>query len=760
MNKNIFGLLVKESDTDCQKTISNQTGSPPVFASAKRELIPVLVTGVIVICAIVGLGFRLAHMVPVLIHEADWSELTKVAILNFCLVPLFAGYLYYLLAKYAFWRRQGLHTEASRADIEDVYLRSYSEDDPKLAVLIPSYKEEERTIRQTMMSAALAEYPQRRVMLLIDDPQNPEKASDQACLQAARDLPGQLDLRFRTALKKFQKALAEFEAVPGQMDYRKHLSHLAELYLDAAQTLETWATQEKAQASVRSAGLDHTDHHFIDKILLAPATAHRQRARDLAAASLADQPTDFELLRREYHRLGTMFDVDFGSFERKRYANLSHNANKAMNLNSYLGIMGGTFLEVVRPDGCYLEGCDEIDASIVPPHADYIIILDADSLITSDYALRLTHVLENPGNERIGLIQTPYIAIPNSPITIERVASATTDLHYVVQQGVSHFEAAYWVGPNSLIRRSALDDIMVESLERGHTVKSFIQDLTLIEDTGSTIDLIRKGWFLHNYFDRLAYSATPADFGALLIQRRRWANGGLLLLPALMRYLFESPVFSLRRLVEGYLRVFTLISPTLITIATLILIFSSFDDRVLIWWLPLVAVPYYILLAGDLRNAGYGLRDLPRVYAMNLLLLPIVLGGVFQSLQQAVSRKKVRFARTPKIASRTATPLIYLTACYGIFFFCALSVFGNAIVHRYYNACFSLIFMLAYLYALARYITFQAAFEDLVFALKESLLTWWTMCEQKIFSRKSLTPQENAPLELEQRKPIEVEVIL
>ena len=35
---------------------------------------------------------------------------------------------------------------------------------------------------------------------------------------------------------------------------------------------------------------------------------------------------------------------------------------------------------------------------------------------------------------------------------------------------------------------------------------------------------------------RLAFSATPPDFGALLIQRRRWANGGLLILPKLLRY--------------------------------------------------------------------------------------------------------------------------------------------------------------------------------------------------------------------------------
>lgn len=32
---------------------------------------------------------------------------------------------------------------------------------------------------------------------------------------------------------------------------------------------------------------------------------------------------------------------EIGSFQRKNFGNLSHAANKAMNLNVYLGLMGG-----------------------------------------------------------------------------------------------------------------------------------------------------------------------------------------------------------------------------------------------------------------------------------------------------------------------------------------------------------------------------------------------------------------------------------
>ena len=42
-----------------------------------------------------------------------------------------------------------------------------------------------------------------------------------------------------------------------------------------------------------------------------------------------------------------------------------------------------------------------------------------------------------------------------------------------------------------------------------------------------------------NYPERLSYSATPPDFGSLVVQRRRWANGGLLILPKLWDQLRE-----------------------------------------------------------------------------------------------------------------------------------------------------------------------------------------------------------------------------
>ena len=104
-----------------------------------------------------------------------------------------------------------------------------------------------------------------------------------------------------------------------------------------------------------------------------------------------------------------------------------------------------------------------------------------------------------------------------------------------MHQGLTYYDATFWVGANAVIRKQALDDIAESSYIGDYEIKQYIKDRTVIEDTESTIDMGIYGWRLHNYPERLSYSATPPDFGSLCIQRRRWANGGLLILPKLHR---------------------------------------------------------------------------------------------------------------------------------------------------------------------------------------------------------------------------------
>jgi Glycosyl transferase family group 2 len=349
---------------------------------------------------------------------------------------------------------------------------------------------------------------------------------------------------------------------------------------------------------------------------------------------------------------------------------------------------------------------DETDgdrAEFRVPDTDYVLMVDADSILDPEYTLRLVHLMERPGNEHVAVAQTPYSAFPHAPGILERVAGATTDIQYIVHQGFTHYGATFWVGANAIVRKSALDDIAVPAVERGYPVRKFIQDRTVIEDTESSVDLVARGWQLYNYPERLAFSATPPDFGSLLIQRRRWANGGLLILPKLLSYLGRH-VGRGRKAAEGLVRCHYLTSITTANLGLLVILALPLGDRVETLWLPLAALPYYLLYARDLCRIGYPPTDVLRVYALNLLLIPVNLAGVCKSLHQACTRQKATFGRTPKIKDRTAVPSWYLLAEYSLLAQWLLGATIEFFYGRHLRAALALLNAAFLTYAIATFI--------------------------------------------------------
>jgi hypothetical protein len=75
------------------------------------------------------------------------------------------------------------------------------------------------------------------------------------------------------------------------------------------------------------------------------------------------------------------------------------------------------------------------------------------------------------------------------------------------------------------------------------------------------------------------------------------------------------------------------------------------------------------MLFCDLKYSGYGLKDLPKVYALNLMLLPVMLGGTALSLMQALTGVKARFKRTPRSSATIAAPRGYVISILLIFYF-------------------------------------------------------------------------------------------
>lgn len=647
---------------------------------------------------------------PLLIDQLrhqQWRELTIHGLFLLIVVLLIYGGLVYLVTRLGYIQRLRQHLPTKREELDALLCNGQA---PALTVLVPSYKEDRSVIYQTLMSAALQEYPRKRVVLLIDDTPNPATAPDMAQLAEARELPLHIASLLAPVAQRMAAAHHAFQrrAIAGNLDTHQETTELAALWHHAANWFASRATEHNLE--------DHAERLFVEQVLRTREAACLQRAQQLSDTLKHGPALQSQLVGAEYRKLAALFECELSSFERKRYINLSHEPNKAMNLNSYIHLTGKSYRERQTGQGRWLEQCDPAHATLTVPETGYFITLDADSILLPEYALRLIQIMEQPGNERMAVAQTPYSAFPGASSTLERIAGATTDMQYIIHQGFTRHNATYWVGANALLRREALNAIAENDVERGHSITRYIQDRTVIEDTESSVDLAARGWGLYNYPQRLAYSATPPDFGALMIQRRRWANGGLIILPKLLGYLIRQPQ---RKIAEGALRLHYLISIAAVNFGLLLMLALPFSESIKTLWLPLTALPYYLLYGRDLMLCGYRASDLLRVYALNLLLIPVNIGGVLKSVQQAITRQKIPFGRTPKIKGRTATAPLYIIAIYALLTQWLVSAYGDFADNHISQGAFALINAAILFYAITIFIGFRESWDDIAVALRK-----------------------------------------
>jgi cellulose synthase/poly-beta-1,6-N-acetylglucosamine synthase-like glycosyltransferase len=384
-----------------------------------------------------------------------------------------------------------------------------------------------------------------------------------------------------------------------------------------------------------------------------------------------------------------------------------------MNLNSYIGLMGGRFRELDTPMGVMLAHADQDEASFVVPDSDYVLTLDADSVLVPEYALRLVYLLEQREHAKDAVAQTPYSAFPGAATRIERIAGATTDLQHIIHQGMTFYGASFWVGANAVLRKAALDQIVETEYIGGWPIHRYIRDRTLIEDTESTIDLAAHGWGTYNYPERLAYSATPADFGSLCIQRHRWANGGLLIVPRLLQCIQLRRKRGERTTIgELLLRLNYMASTFWCSVSVLFLLLFPFNGHLLSPLTFAIPVPYFAAMATDLRYCGYKPLDILRVYGFNLLLLPVNLAGSLSSIAQGLTGAKGRFRRTPKVRNRTVPAFTYVVLPYVVVAVAVLTLARAYDRHLWWNAIFAVINTVLGTYAIVAFIGIRNSIVD------------------------------------------------
>jgi cellulose synthase/poly-beta-1,6-N-acetylglucosamine synthase-like glycosyltransferase/chitodextrinase len=610
--------------------------------------------------------------------------------------------LAYLLSRLGFMYRTRTHHRATRASVDQYF----DARQPTLTTIIPSYQEDERVIRTTLLSAALQEYPDKRVVLLIDDPYVPNTRKAREQQESARALPGRIERLLAEPARLYSAEMQSFETAMQRGDQlgQRAMVALASAYGDAVSWLENLADNQEVT--------DHTDEFFVNDVVLRLADSFREVRTALLESSAEGVVLHTQMFRRLYRRLVWTFSVRVSSFERKKYVSLSHEPNKAMNLNSYLGLMGGTYHEIPTVGGMALVPAQQ-GHGVHIPNPDYVVTLDADSMLLPEYCLRLVHLLEQQEYQDMAIAQTPYSAFPGAATRLERIAGATTDLQHIVHQGLTYYDATFWVGANAVIRKKALDQIAETSYIGDWEIKHYIRDRTVIEDTESTIDMGLHGWRLYNYPERLSYSATPPDFGTLCIQRRRWANGGLLILSKLHRQSRMRRSQGKRtRFGELFLRWNYMASISWSSASLLILLAFPFSATLISPLLGVIALPYFMAIASDLRYCGYKRLDVLRIYGFNLILLGVNLAGTLSSIVQGITASKAPFARTPKVKDRTVVPPFLLLAPYALIGLAGFTLYHAYVNHLTENVCYAALNVILACYAAKAFIGLRNSLTD------------------------------------------------
>ena len=141
--------------------------------------------GAFVLTAASGASWLLLGVLPVVrvVRDSGHAALLVEGLLLVGVVSLLAASsATYLVARIGASRRWRAHDPMPREAAVQQLLR----DMPSLTVLIPSYKEEPRVVWRTVMSAALQEYPDLRVVVLMEDPPDPADDAEAMLLRQVK----------------------------------------------------------------------------------------------------------------------------------------------------------------------------------------------------------------------------------------------------------------------------------------------------------------------------------------------------------------------------------------------------------------------------------------------------------------------------------------------------------------------------------------------------------------------------------------------
>ena len=279
-----------------------------------------------------------------------------------------------------------------------------------------------------------------------------------------------------------------------------------------------------------------------------------------------------------------------------------------------------------------------INAALGRTDGEFIVVLDADMVPQPDY---LDRTLGYFVDDRVALVQLPQEfynldSIQHASAMRETGAWHEQQLFYrVIQPGKNRWNAAFWCGSPSVVRRAALESVGGVATE------------SLTEDLLTTIRLHRRGWRTVYHDEVLAVGIAPQTLEAFSVQRRRWAQGTMQVLRSRGNPLLGRGLTLAQRLnyfasmvtyFDALQKLIYILVPSVILLTGLLPLRVSAADFALHW------IPYAVLGMATNFALGRGRFALWPVERYNVLKMFTFIGA----MTALIRPRGLRFRVTPK----------------------------------------------------------------------------------------------------------------
>lgn len=220
------------------------------------------------------------------------------------------GSIVYLLARWGHYRRAQVSDELGDVELDSLF--GPGADPGLLTVLVPSYREDLAVVRQTVLTAALQDYPNRRVVVLVDDPPSPSVAEHADALDGMRRLPALVQAQLGKPAARLGRAEQDFHARVGRHGHLgpDELAAEARRLAGLHESVAVWLDEQAHLEDVD----DHTTRLFVQLTFVVRAASCRRRAAAQLAAARAGELTTAQM-RQVHHRLSRMLCVEIRPFE-------------------------------------------------------------------------------------------------------------------------------------------------------------------------------------------------------------------------------------------------------------------------------------------------------------------------------------------------------------------------------------------------------------------------------------------------------------